>query len=79
MILDSIMACKGICRKYKATKPHSEMGGQYKNEQKRCNECDIFIVWNGKRCPCCGMILRLRPRSGKTRIQFMKSNHPTRI
>ena len=73
------MPCKGVCHRYKVAKPHTEIGGRYDNGQKRCNECDVFIKWSGKRCPCCGMILRLRPRSGITRRQFMKSNHPTRI
>ena len=55
------------------------MGGRYDNGHKRCNECEIFIKWDGKRCPCCGLLLRLRPRSGITRSQFMESKDVKRI
>ena len=29
--------------------------------------CNIFIWWDGKHCPCCGMVLRTRPRNTKNR------------
>jgi len=74
-----VTSCKGICHKYKVTKLHSEMGGRYDNGHKRCNECEIFIKWDGKRCPCCSLLLRLRPRSGITRSQFMESKDVKRI
>jgi len=73
------MTCNGICHKYRVTKPHPETGGRYGNGHKRCNECEIFIKWDGARCPCCGRLLRLKPRSGITRLQFMESRHTTRI
>lgn len=59
----SIMACKGICTRYKAIGPMSE--GRYKNGYKRCNVCDLFITYEGLFCPCCGMRLRVKPRSKK--------------
>ncbi len=54
------MTCKGICIQYKTTGNASE--GLYKNGNKRCQICDIFIKWDGIHCPCCGQKLRTGPR-----------------
>jgi len=45
------MTCKGICIKYKASGIN---GGRYKDGQKRCRDCDIYIKYDGVFCPCCG-------------------------
>ena len=66
-----IMPCKGICDKYKAQKP-AQTNDRYSYGQKRCNLCDIFIEWDGSRCPCCSGILRTRPRSTRHRIKIMQ-------
>lgn len=29
---------------------------------KRCRVCDILIIWDGTHCPCCGTVLKTRPR-----------------
>ena len=73
------MTCNGICQKYKVTKPHTEMGGRYNNGHKRCNECEIFIKWAGKYCPCCGTPLRTRPRNSKNKAELMIVNNAKRI
>ncbi len=73
------MPCRGICHRYKVSKPHFEKGGRYENGQKRCNECDIFMKWDGRRCPCCGKIFRLKPRSGITRQKFLAVHQNKRI
>ncbi len=73
------MTCKGTCHRYKITKPHTEKGGRYSNGHKRCNECEVFINWDGARCPCCGRLLRLKPRSGITRRQFLENQQVKRI
>jgi uncharacterized paraquat-inducible protein A len=65
-----IMACKGICENYKATKPYNSI--RYDIGQKRCNMCDIFIEWEGIMCPCCGSKLRTRPRNTRHRIKLMQ-------
>jgi len=57
------MTCKGICKRYKAKMPVNLT--RYADGQKRCSTCVIFIRWDGLRCPCCGMFLRLKPRVGK--------------
>lgn len=57
------MTCKGICTRYKATKP-AHMG-RYASGQKRCQICEIFITWNDIECPCCHYRLRCKPRNMK--------------
>jgi hypothetical protein len=52
------MTCKGICTRHKTT-------GRYATGSKRCNQCNLFIRWDGLLCPCCGYKLRTRPRHSK--------------
>ena len=52
------MPCKGICIRHKAS-------GPYATGNKRCQQCEIFIKWDGVLCPCCGHKLRARPRDPK--------------
>lgn len=69
--------CKGICAKYKATKPKSGFG-RYANGQVRCQVCDIFMTKDGCHdkdgnpanedasglfCNCCNYRVTSRPRS----------------
>ena len=49
------MTCKGICIHYKTS-------GRYGDGHKRCQVCNIFIKWEGVRCPCCRYKLRTRPK-----------------
>ena len=51
------MTCDGICKQYRI-KP-SKGRGHYKKGHKRCQLCEIFIKYDGLRCPCCGKKLRL--------------------
>jgi len=63
------MVCKGVCNQYKA-----KWGAQqyrYASGQKRCNVCEIFVQWDGRQCPCCGMRLRTRPRLSKYRQKLV--------
>jgi len=54
------MVCKNICVDYKAKKPVGGM--RYLAGQKRCKSCDVFLNWEGIRCPCCSTKLRAGPR-----------------
>ena len=58
------MACKQICLEHKAK---SVGKARYSNNQKRCQICEIFLVWEGIWCPCCGYMLRTHPRNNKSR------------
>jgi len=55
--------CRDKCLEFKAAKPYQ--GPRYTLGQKRCMKCCIFIDYEGYRCPCCGNVLRTRPRSHK--------------
>lgn len=46
------MSCNGVCERYRAKRNHS-IPSRYKEWQKRCSVCEIFIKWNENRCPCC--------------------------
>ncbi len=64
------MVCRGICTRYKAKWGANQP--RYASGQKRCNVCNIFLDWNGFWCPCCGMSLRTRPRTGKYKRMFFE-------
>jgi len=49
------MPCKNICWRYRATK--ERRGSYYSEGNKRCQICDVFIKWNGIKCPCCRSVL----------------------
>ncbi|MCZ6582346.1 MAG: hypothetical protein O6761_04150 [Thaumarchaeota archaeon] len=66
------MACRGICTRYKANGIPSR--GRYKNGHKRCQPCDIFIVYEGRFCPCCDVRLRTKPRNKKYKAKLRKLN-----
>ncbi len=62
------MTCKGICVRYAAQ--NIVGGARYASGQRRCQICEIFIKWEGFRCPCCGCKLRLMPRSARLKEKF---------
>ncbi len=57
------MTCKGTCIRYKIKKKFG--GGWYDSGAKRCNTCDVYLLWDGIRCPCCNGILRTQPTTSK--------------
>ena len=54
--------CKDLCSKYKHISEGRGNTGRYTNGAKRCTTCQIYLVWEGLRCPCCGQQLRTKPR-----------------
>ena len=58
------MVCKGVCIRYKVTKKGIN-GFRYAGGQKRCNYCGVYMMWDGRHCPCCGYSLRTKPRFRK--------------
>ena len=52
------MPCKGICIRHKASRG-------YADGHKRCQQCNLFIKWDGLLCSCCGYKLRTGPRRFK--------------
>ena len=61
--------CAGKCKQYKALKPRKI--GRYASGQKRCNFCEIFVNYDGLKCPCCNKQLRSLPRSRKDKESFL--------
>jgi hypothetical protein len=61
--------CVRTCFKYKARKPFHI--GRYAVGQKRCQNCEIFVEWDGVSCPCCGRQLRTLPRSKKGKEKYL--------
>ena len=57
------MSCRNICTIYRAKSRRS----YYKYGYKRCTDCEIFIKWNGPRCPCCRKFLRIKTHDTRTR------------
>jgi len=72
------MVCKGICIKYKAGKIYGQ-NNRYEVGQKRCSVCELFIIWDGKHCPCCGYMLRTNPRGTLARRQMLIIKQTKRI
>ena len=64
------MHCDSSCKKYKA-KSNSQEGGRYEQGQKRCNTCEVFIEWEGLWCPCCGRLLRTKPRATRLKRRLL--------
>lgn len=60
--------CKGTCIKFKAIM--YEGRNRYENGQKRCPVCEIFLMWEGIRCPCCTVKLRNTPRGNRARKEI---------
>ncbi len=52
--------CKGVCIEYIG--PRMQNGKRYGSGQKRCSYCELFILTDEVRCPCCGVILRTKSR-----------------
>ncbi len=64
------MHCGDKCKKYKKT------SRDYNTENSHfCSNCDVFIEWDGYRCPCCKTKLKSKPRHSK-RLRSYFSNNP---
>ena len=65
------MSCNGKCLRFKAKRNHDN-SSRYKEGQKRCSTCEIFIKWdNDSYFPCCNYKLRTRSfRGWETRQKY---------
>ena len=57
------MPCKGICSRYKAKKIYKL--SRYALGQKRCGECNLWTMFAGNFCPCCGRHMATKPKNKK--------------
>ena len=71
------MACKNTCLRYRAPRPRPTGTGRYFSGQKRCQVCNIFLIWDELWCPCCGFRLRSKPHNslGKLKLTRMSIKH----
>ncbi|WP_420545473.1 hypothetical protein [Nitrosopumilus sp.] len=63
------MGCKNICYRYKAERIFGVP--RYESGHKRCSICEVFLEWDGRHCPCCGYMLRTKPKEGKSRQKML--------
>ena len=63
------MTCRGICSRYRAVK--RQHSSRYLSGHKRCTQCEIFVNWEGVNCPCCGSLLRTKPRGTQGRQKMV--------
>ena len=73
----SIGPCKGICKKYKATKPL--LKSRYAAGQVRCQVCEIYLTLDGIKdrdgpqfCKCCNYRVRTKPRNSGLKDKYHK-------
>lgn len=62
-----VLSCKGLCDRL----PNIIKGGNeslYKKGFKRSTECNIYILLNDNRCPCCKYRLRWKRREKPKQI-----------
>lgn len=64
------MTCNGICQRYKTRR--GTIGGRYKTGQKRCKRCDLFMDYDGLRCPCCKSLFKVTRRDKKYEEKYRK-------
>ena len=67
------MGCREICSNYAVKKINPKVKGIYESGHKRCSRCEYFLIWNGNYCPCCGVLLRVKPRNSMDRIKMIQS------
>lgn len=66
------MGCNGVeCVRHKAKKPVGI--GRYASGQKRCQICNVYMNFNGLKCPCCNFKLRSKPRNLKYKAKYREA------
>jgi len=73
------MASTGVCmgthNRYPPKKYHGIAKGYYDIlGNSWCSKCDKRMFWMGLYCPCCGVILRKRPRQKDQRDRWLELN-----
>ena len=57
------MTCRGICERHRAEK------NRYADKTKRCTSCNVYLSYDGVKCPCCSTQLRSKRKSKFRNIQ----------
>ena len=58
-------SCRGLCDRIQSKSFGNNH--KYENGYKRCSFCNIFMKFNGLRCPCCTLKLRTKSRVNSKR------------
>ncbi|MEO9362368.1 MAG: hypothetical protein ABI348_00570 [Nitrososphaera sp.] len=62
------MYCKGMCvRIGEKMRRIGKEKSPYMMGQKRCTTCEIYITTDGRRCPCCNLMLKTGPTDRRLR------------
>jgi hypothetical protein len=64
--------CNELCLKYKKTFRFDTPASRY------CQNCNIFLEFDGFICPCCKKKLRNKPRTARRQRTYFE-NHPDKI
>lgn len=65
--------CKNMCERSKISVRFSK-GDASLDAVKRCTYCDVYLRTESYKCECCGHLLRNRPRSRKTRGEYVDNS-----
>jgi hypothetical protein len=53
------MACRNLCERFNSR--FIVGGSHYANGKKYCRRGEVYILYDGIFCPCCGMVLGTSP------------------
>ena len=62
--------CEGICQFYETSGLQNNV--RYKAGQKRCSHCQVYMIVDVAKCPCCKTTLRTKPRSKRVWNQLQE-------
>ncbi len=60
--------CNNICLKYKKTSRFDTDNSKY------CQNCSLFLEFEGFICPCCKKKLRHKPRTARRQKKYFENN-----
>ena len=60
-----MIRCKNLCERFKVLP--TPFLPRYSRGYRRCSVCEIWLIYQGKFCPCCGGQLKTKPRHSKHR------------
>ena len=67
---DRGVPCRGLCIEIEVKKINPKDSGMYQLGYKRCSICEKFIKCEKTRCPCCGTLVRNKPKQSHLRQKW---------
>lgn len=62
--------CKSVCKQLSSTRDGSR-GARYGEGVSFCKYCNIFMLHDGRYCPCCSTLVRHGPRYMGKKVHAM--------